>query len=97
MRIETDKSIAVEILRQLGNHTFLAMTGAKNLISHENGLSFRLSGSMTKDRINYVKITLNAMDTYDIEFGKVISRIEGIYNDMLKKTIENNTGLYLNL
>ena len=59
---------------------------------------------MTKDRINYVKITLNFMDTYDIEFMsiwgtviKTVSEIKGVYNDGLQDIIANRTGLCLSI
>jgi hypothetical protein len=59
---------------------------------------------MTKDRINYIKITLNAMDTYDIDFLsirgikiKTVDEVNGVYNDMLQNVIADRTGLSLNL
>lgn len=104
MKTETDKTVAVEILRQLGGNRFIAMTGAKHFYATNNGMGFRLSSSMTKNKINYIKITLNAMDTYDIEFInirgtniKTISTFEGAYNDMLQNIIKDRTGLYLSL
>lgn len=100
----TDKSIAIEILRQLGGKRFIAMTGAKNFWCDNNTMGFKLSGTMTKNRINWIKITLNAMDTYDIEFisiwgdkMKTIEKLEGIYNDGLQDVISDRTGLALSL
>ena len=88
------------IADQIGNKTFF-MLGAKNLLAIEQGLSFRIRGSKA---VNYVKIVLNAMDTYDIEYGKVWgsnykvkATEEGIYCDMLHDSIERNTGLYTKL
>ena len=63
----TDMTIAKTILQQLGGNKFVVMTGAKSLCGGENYLSFRIPGTMTRDRINYVKITLNSMDLYDVE------------------------------
>lgn len=90
------------LLQQLGGNKFIAMTGAKNFVKTENSLSFRITNA--KNSINYVKITLNSMDTYDMEFGrinksgyKVISSAEGIYNDQLQETFTENTGLYTHL
>ncbi len=93
--------VAYEILDQLGGYNKLrAMTGASNFASEPNSLSFRLKSP----KANYVKITLNSMDTYDVEFGKmrgdsykVVAEEKGIYDDMLKKTVEKNTGMYLTL
>lgn len=86
------------LLQQLGGNKFIAMTGAKNFVKDTNSLSFRITNA--KYGINYVKITLNSMDTYDMEFGRidkseyrVISYIEGIYNDNLQETFTENTGL----
>ena len=100
----TDKSVALEILRQLGGNRFIAMTGARNFVCDNNGMGFRLPGTMTKNRINFIDIMLNAMDTYDIEFKsiwgnhiKIIERIEGIYNDGLQDVIADRTGLALHL
>lgn len=91
--------VANTILAQLGGRVFTMVTGAKNLVGGEDFLSFRIPAS--KDKINYVKVTLNSMDTYDVEFGRVwgtnysvIATADGIYNDMLVSTFEQTTGLY---
>jgi len=53
---------------------------------------------------NYIKITLNSMDLYEIEFGKIwganiknVTKFDGIYADQLKPLFEKETGLYLSL
>lgn len=98
MQTKTDKSVAIEILRQLGGNKFIAMTGAKNFNCTDN--SFICQIPMKKDRISHIKITLNVMDTYDIEFIsiwgnklKTVSTFEGAYNNMLVDIIEDRTGL----
>ena len=100
--VQTDKTVAVEILKQLGGNRFIVMTGAKNFCCDNNSICFKLPGTLTKNRINYVKIKLNVMDTYDVEFVsiwganiKTIAKVDGIYNDMLQDTVANYTGLYL--
>jgi len=93
--------VANAILQQIGGSGRLrAMTGAYNFIDLKNGLSFRLKNS----RANFVKIMLNSMDLYDVEVGrirgdtyKVVAEQNGLYNDQLKKFIEQHTGLYLSL
>ena len=95
--------------QQIGSEA-LYMIGARKrpFIGIKNGVMFRV-GKNSK-RINKVKITLNSMDTYDIEYwysafskktledkSKLISKDNGIYNDGLLKSIENNTGMYTNL
>jgi len=100
----TDKTIAVEIFKQLGGNRFKAMTGARNFYCDNNSMGFKLPGTMTKNRINFVKITLNSMDTYDIEFKslwgdklKTVDTCNGIYDDMLQDIISDRTGLALSL
>ena len=100
--METDKSVAVEIIKQLGGAgKIMAMTGVKTFISESNAVSFRFKGSK---KANWVKIKLNAMDTYDIEFKKIrgmnfptTASFDGVYNDQLKSIFESTTGLYLSL
>lgn len=96
----TDMTVSKTILQQLGGNRFVAMTGARNLTGHKNALSFRIPGNMTKKGINWVKITLNPMDTYDLEFGRIrgmryhcVDRIDGIYDDMLPDSFRRVTGL----
>jgi len=64
--------VAKTIRAQLGGNRFSSMTGAKNFMgsSEESFLSFKLPSRFAKAGINYVKITLNASDLYDLEFGK---------------------------
>lgn len=94
-------NIAQTIANQIGNGA-LYMIGAKNLLAHDDGLSFRV-GRNSKS-VNYVKITLNSMDTYDVEYGyirgmnyTVRNNESGLYFDMLRDSIERNTGLYTSL
>lgn len=103
---ERSLEIANTILSHLGGSLFVRMTGAKNLLRHESGLSFRLpgGGGFTKEGINYVKVTLTPADLYTVEFGKVrkskgvptykvLSVCEEIYNENLRETFTAYTGL----
>lgn len=93
--------VADIILQQIGGNKFIVMTGAKNFLSHNNqALSFQLPSRFAKQGINYVKITLNDSDTYDMEFGKrwgrkydVINTVDGVYCDMLQSIFTEVTGL----
>jgi len=101
---------AKAIQQQIGGKA-LYMIGAKNVAGGADPqtglgyLSFRI-GKNTKG-VNYIKVQLNGMDTYDVEYGKVrggmnpsykvISTDEGMYNDMLRGSIERNTELYTSL
>jgi hypothetical protein len=76
------------------------MTGAYNFIDLGNGVSFKIKNQ----RANYIKITLNSMDLYDLEVGrirgttyKVVATHKDVYFDQLKPLIEKATGMYLSL
>ena len=97
---QTDKTIALTILQQLGGNKFRAMTGMKHGIALPDGLSFRLPSGFARNGINYVKITLTPMDDYDMEFMSIrglkvksINSMTGIYADMLQSIFTNETGL----
>jgi hypothetical protein len=93
--------IARTILQQLGGANRLrAMTGAYNFIDTGKGLSFRIKNA----KANYIKITLNSLDLYNLEIGrirgvdyKVVAEQNNIYADQLKGMIERVTGMYLSL
>jgi hypothetical protein len=98
-------SIGQVILNQLGGNRFIAMTGAKNLISHGDGLSLRFPQKKGK---NYLKITLNAWDTYNLEWGMIRNKqgipgytkkkvVEDVYSDQLQEIFTEETGLYTTL
>jgi len=61
-----ENTIAQTILAQLGGKRFLAMTGAKNLLAGEDYLAMSLPGSLTKGRVNKIRIRLAADDTYTL-------------------------------
>jgi hypothetical protein len=87
------------ILKQLGGiNRLVAMTGAYNFVDLGNGVSFKIKNQ----KANYIKITLNSMDLYDLEVGriradtyKVVATYDSIYFDQLKPLIEKATGMYL--
>lgn len=96
-----NQEIATTILQQLGGAGRLRMmTGAYNFVAIENGVSFRIKNP----KANYIKVTLNGLDLYDLEVGrvrgmtyKVVSEQKNLYFDMLKPAIEKATGMYLSL
>lgn len=98
------------IAQQLGGQRKLKlMVGAKDFFSDDNGntLVFNFKSS----KANYVRITLNSMDTYDVKFQKIgrlnkktfevpvkdVAEYNGIYHDQLMDIFEEVTGLYLTL
>jgi len=98
--------IANTIYAQLGGNRFSAMTGAKNLMSDGAALSFKLPRG-AKDGINYVKIALDASDTYTVTFSKIgrapafkaetVATVEMVYADSLRTLFTARTGLYTSL
>lgn len=99
-------STVQSIWRQLGGGKFAAMTGARALVAHDvkrGGISFKLP-RFSGVKVNYVKIILNDLDLYEVEFGriynntyKVIAEHKDIYNDQLRELFERVTGLRTSL
>lgn len=94
--------VAQTILEQLGGKKFIVMTGARNFWADGDTLCLKLPSTphFVKDGINYVRITLTAMDDYTVEFSKVrglkvteVAKREGVYADMLQAIFEEQTGL----
>ena len=96
-------SEATTILNQLGGNKFRVMTGAKNFMDHGNALSMRIGRNSSNS--NYLKITLNDSDLYDVRFSKVtkmgeeksVREFNDVYNDMLVEIFESLTGMYTSL
>lgn len=90
-----NKQVASEILNQLGGNKFIVMTGAKNWYATTNSISFKIGRNLKG--VSWVLITLNGMDTYDINFnnskGIPKSTVEGVYVDQLRETFTRHTGL----
>jgi hypothetical protein len=97
--------IAKNIKNQMGGRRLEIMIGAYNFVAETDGnyLRFRFKGSR---KYNMVTITLNALDTYDIEFQKyspskftvtTVDVFAGAYADMLIDVFEDATGLYLSI
>jgi len=95
--------VARIIWEQLGGNKFRVMTGAKNLLNTGDGLAMRIGRNSSNS--NYLKITLNSMDTYDMEFAKLtrmgekksVTEYNDVYNDMLTDIFTSHTGMYTSL
>ena len=95
--------VARIIWEQLGGNKFRMMTGAKNLLNLGDGLAMKLGRNSSNS--NYLKITLNSMDTYDMTFAKLtrmgelksVKEYNNVYNDMLTDTFTSHTGMYTSL
>jgi hypothetical protein len=91
---------ATTILSQLGGRRFIAMTGAKNFVGDASTLMF----SVPAGKVNKVRVTLDASDTYTVEFYKVRgvdvakrASHSGVYFDQLRAIFEAETGLRTSL
>lgn len=100
--MSTNMEIAKTIGQQMGGFNRLGLfVGANNFMADNNALSFRFKAK-AKNRANYIKISLNAADLYDVEFGrihgdsyKVVSTESNLYCNQLIEQFERETGLYL--
>ena len=102
----TAKNVAQTILSQLGGNKFRAMVSANNFVygtddNNNDFIQLRFKGNR---KASFLKITLNQMDTYDMEFGKIwkqeykkVHESKGNYNDMLQSEFTAFTGLYTSL
>ena len=96
-------SVARTILEQLGGNQFCMITGAKNLVDCGDALAMRIGRNKTSS--NYLKITLNMMDLYDVRFSRVtklgsersVTEYNNVYNDSLVEVFEKHTGMYTKL
>lgn len=100
MTTATNLQVAETIRDQLGGRRFDVMTGAKLHIGGANYLTFRLPSNFARNGINCVRITLNALDLYDVEFLKVrgvkvaeVATECNVYGDNLRAVFTAATGL----
>ena len=89
-----------------GYGRLVAMIGANHFCEHteEDGdswVSFKFMRG-AKNKANFIKITLNAMDTYDVEMGKiwganykVVDSSRNLYCDNLFNHFQSETQLAL--
>ena len=95
--------VARIIWEHLGGNNFRVMTGAKNLLNTGDGLAMKLGRNSSNS--NYLKITLNSMDLYDMKFAKLtrmgelksVKEYDNVYNDMLTDVFTKHTGMYTKL
>lgn len=94
--------VAQTILAQLGGDRFSFMVGAKSIVGHKTGLSFKLGRNALN--ANCCEIHLNGDDTYTLALGRVsvkglkaLYKQEGLYAEMLAADFSEATGLALSL
>ena len=87
----------LKLLSPQGLAGLRAMTGAHTFTSFEAGVSFRFKGN---PKVNYVKVTLNGKDTFDLATGRVRAGkyTEGdtatdVHDEQLGETFRRITGL----
>ncbi len=103
---EEQIEVANEIIRQLGGRKFTVMTGARDYMAIDDGLTFRIPGTITKNHINRVRVVLDPSDTYTVSFWvyrkqripgppsmKKVSEHSMVYEDMLQRIFTAETGL----
>ena len=96
-------SVAKTILEQLGGNQFRMMTGAKNFVDCGDALAMKIGRNSSNS--NYLKITLNMMDLYDVKFSKLTRKFEeksvteynDVFCDSLVEVFERHTGMYTKL
>lgn len=98
----TNATIAKTILQQLGGGKFWIMTGAKDLVIIERGAQFHIGRNAAG--VTHVRITLTAMDDYQIEFLRIrgvsvkpVAFREGIYDNNLASVFQSVTKMYTSL
>lgn len=102
-------TVAETTIKQMGGTNRLStMIGAKHFVQDGDSVQFKFAMC---PKANFVKISLNSLDLYDIEFVKIgrmnlrtgsqkittTGEINGVYGDQLKEVFERFTGLYLSL
>ena len=88
------------IIKQLGGSKFIAMTGAKDFVKDDKKQLITFKIGRNSKSINYVRIKLNSIDTYNMDFlmiraGKITvkSRAEGVFNEQLESVFNQHTGM----
>ena len=98
----SNQEIAATILKQLGGNKFIVMTGAKNFAYGESNLTFKIGRNSGK--CNHIRVTLNSMDTYKMEFIavrgttiKTVKEFNDVYCGQLQELFTEVTGMYTHL
>lgn len=96
-------AIAATIVKQLGGGRKLQMMiGLKQLINEPNGVTLVFPKPKHAGAVNRVRITLNGLDLYDMEFirtrgssQKIVKEFNDVYAEDIKDRFEDGTGLYI--
>lgn len=77
-------SVSHIIMQQLGGDEFAMMTGLSAIIRYRNGLVVRF-GEGAEEGLNLLRVRLDEMDTYSVDFGTVAQ--EGELPDLLPSAV----------
>lgn len=107
--METNLKVAETILTQLAgpNPTgkLRAMIGGKDFSGGANSVQFKWTAK-AKNRANCLRVELDPLDTYIVEFWKVgrgatdptmVKKFDTVYAEDLRKLFERETGLYISI
>ena len=97
-------TVANTITQQIGNRA-LTMLGAKDLMGDKDSLTFRIGRNA--QGVTHIKVRLDPSDTYTMQFlrkgrapryeHKVVSEVDDVYAEDLRRIIELKTGMYTRL
>lgn len=97
--------IAKTILSQMGGISRLRLFTGATFLGLENGVVIQLKRDPNGEgyeKVDYVKITLNALDYYDMEFQidkdeeiEVVNKFDNVCFEDLVSIFEEHSGLYL--
>jgi len=96
-------AIANTIVQQLGGSRKLQMMiGLKQILTASNAVTLVFPKPKHAGAVNRVRITLNGLDLYDMEFirthgrsVKVVKEFNDVYAEDIKDRFEEGTGLYI--
>jgi hypothetical protein len=96
-------AIANTIVQQLGGSRKLQMMiGLKQILTASNAVTLVFPKPKHRGAVNRVRITLNGLDLYDMEFirthgrsVKVVKEFNDVYAEDIKDRFEEGTGLYI--
>lgn len=102
-RTASNNGVANIIVQQLGGSRKLQMMiGLRQILTERNAVTLVFPKPKHKGAVNRVRITLNGMDLYDMEFirthgrsVKVVKEFNDVYAEDLKDRFEDGTGLYI--
>ena len=96
--------VANTIYNQLGGRVFSIMTGTQLWVSGSDYAGFKVGSNAKK--VQYMKVTLNGLDLYDVEFSRLngktlglvkLSEVSNVYAEDLKQVFEHHTGMYTSI